>query len=128
MPFCVKCGTEITENVNFCQKCGYSLQSEQNSSNGSETTGLPDKWAWTLACIPVLNFADVGWIICIILNTVFAILDINELKKKGHNPSGWIWLGLFLIPVYLFIRASKTNKKYGYAITWCVLFVLSCLL
>jgi len=126
MPFCVKCGTEVPENVNFCPKCGNSLQNGQNSSG--ETAGLPDKWAWTLACIPVLNFVNVGWIILIILNTIFAILDINELKKKGHNPGGWIWLGLFLIPVYLFIRASKTNNKYYYAITWCVLFVLSCLL
>jgi hypothetical protein len=128
MPFCSKCGTEVPENINFCQKCGNSLQSGQSGCNGNETTGLSDKWAWTLACIPILNLVDAGWIIFIILNTIFAILDIKELKKEGHNPGSWIWLGLFLIPVYLFIRASKTNEKYGYAITWCALFVLTAII
>jgi len=26
LPFCPKCGTEVTENANFCQKCGNTLQ------------------------------------------------------------------------------------------------------
>jgi uncharacterized membrane protein YhaH (DUF805 family) len=26
MPFCTKCGTEVPENVKFCQKCGNTLQ------------------------------------------------------------------------------------------------------
>jgi len=30
MSFCVKCGTEILENTNFCPNCGNSSQSEQN--------------------------------------------------------------------------------------------------
>lgn len=29
MPFCPKCGTEVPENINFCQKCGNVLQTGQ---------------------------------------------------------------------------------------------------
>ncbi len=150
MPFCSKCGTEVPENVNFCQKCGNSLQSGQNSSQTSEVTPvantgvenlqeLSDKWVWTLACVPILGmilesiFLNVigdstgyaGTAIFVILNIIFITLDMKELNNKNFNPDGWLWLGVLLVPVYLFVRASKTNKKYGYAITWCVLFVLS---
>jgi hypothetical protein len=141
MPFCSKCGTEVPENVNFCQKCGGNLQSGQNPST-SNNPSISDKWVWTLACIPILGmlleqfiFGFVGYssewmgfLIFLVLNCTFVTLDINELKNKAFNPEGWIWLGFLLVPIYLFIRASKTNKKYGYAILWCVLFVLSLLL
>jgi len=36
MPFCNKCGTEVPENVNFCQKCGNALQSGQEPSQSSD--------------------------------------------------------------------------------------------
>jgi len=37
MPFCPNCGTEVPENVNFCQKCGNALQSGQSSNQGSKS-------------------------------------------------------------------------------------------
>jgi len=153
MPFCSKCGTEVPEGVNFCSKCGNAVQVGQSSQtppsperdcfgNALQQSPVSDKWVWTLACVPILgmilertiayiigsNSEALGFIPFIALNIIFVILDTKELEKKGYNPGGWIWLGLLLIPVYLFIRASNTNKKYGYAIAWCVLFVLSCLL
>lgn len=66
-------------------------------------------------------------VLIIALNCIFFILDKKELESKGNQPENWIWLGLFLVPVYLFMRASKVGKKYGYAITWCGLFLLSLL-
>jgi len=40
MPFCNKCGTEVPENVNFCQKCGNALQSGQEPNQSSDTKGI----------------------------------------------------------------------------------------
>ena len=147
MPFCPKCGNQYQDEAQFCPKCGNAITPNdgnavaQNSGNAitESEEKLSDKWVWTLACVPifgmileylVLNVIGfysewTGVVIFIALNVIFLTLDISELRKKGYNPDGWIWLGLLLIPVYLFIRASKTNKKFGYAITWCVLFVLS---
>jgi hypothetical protein len=156
MPFCSKCGTEVPEDVKFSTKCGNTLQKEEKSSKiATEATqnifgdhiGPPDfsnlsnKWAWTLACVPIFGMilsaiiAHIGYnsellsvVIFIVLNITFITLDIKELEKNAFKPDGWLWLGVLLVPVYLFVRASKTNKKYGYAITWCVLFVLSSIL
>lgn len=94
---------------------------------------LSDKWAWTLACIPfvvgilldiigMISQIQGGWIDTIVyfaINSAFVIADNNELKKSGFDSSKWIWTGIVIVPVYMFLRASKTNKKYGYAICWC---------
>jgi hypothetical protein len=97
---------------------------------------LSDKWAWTLASVPILvnimlfEFGLSEPLLTMVvsaLNCIFLFLDIGYLKKVKEHPGKWIYLGLLLVPVYLFIRASKTTKKYGYAIVWCVLFFLSIL-
>lgn len=88
------------------------------------------KYAWSLATVPILvswlveliGFSFWAVIICtILLNIIFLTLDCNELKKSGLDVNRWMWMGLVLVPAYLFVRASKTNKEYGYAITWCVM-------
>jgi hypothetical protein len=146
--FCSSCGSKLPNEAAFCPSCGNAM----NVAIGSESSTTAsfqkyvenvaeapsDKWAWTLACVPILgmilvSIIDTGSelgeiVIFVILNIIFCTLDIKELEKKGYSPEGWVWLGLLLVPVYLFVRASRTGKKYGYAITWCVLFVLSCMI
>jgi hypothetical protein len=84
---------------------------------------VSDKWIWTLlgvfVCVSIINVSvDAGWIIILafILNTLFWWLDVGELKAKGYS-GGWVLSGL-LVPVYLFVRAVKTNKKYVCAIIY----------
>ena len=93
---------------------------------------VSNKYAWTLATIPILiswfveliGFPTVVVIICTIsLNVIFLMLDSDELNKVGINVNNWMWMGIVLVPAYLFVRASKTNKQYGYAIMWCVMFL-----
>ena len=94
---------------------------------------ISDKYVWSLATVPIL----VSWFIealglpsvavtsvVIALNITFMILDSSKLSKSGINTSSWMWTGIVMVPVYLFLRASKTNKKYGYAIAWCLVFLL----
>lgn len=101
---------------------------------------ISDKWAWCLATIPlfvdmILNCLLSGegifyvslftiWI----LNCTFLYLDKNELEKAGINMNHYIWLWFVLIPLYMFIRANKTNRNFGPPILWCVLFLLSTVL
>lgn len=93
---------------------------------------VSSKYAWTLATVPILIswFAElIGFnalivLICTVsLNIVFLMLDKSELNKVGIDVNNWMWMGIVLVPAYLFVRASKTNKQYGYAIMWCVMFL-----
>ena len=97
---------------------------------------ISDKWVWALATVPLLAniiLFEIGLrepiltIIVIVLNCVFLFFDINYLRKVYSDPGKWVYLGIILVPVYLFIRAAKTNKKYAYGIVWCVMFILSIL-
>jgi len=91
----------------------------------------PCKYAWMLATIPIIAgvvcifLGIVPFWIEVILNIVFLSLDAAELKKSDCNIGATIWLGFVLVPVYLFVRAAKVDKNYGYAVTWCILFVVT---
>ena len=97
---------------------------------------ISDKWLWALATIPLIVdtvlvslIPESASIICTIaiigLNILFMTLDNRDLKKNGIAYESWLWLGVILVPVYLFVRAAKTTKNIAPGIVWCVLFVLS---
>ena len=54
------------------------------------------------------------------------MLDSDELNKVGTNVNNWMWMGVVLVHAYLFVRVSKTNKQYGYAIMWWMLWRMFC--
>ena len=91
-------------------------------------------YAWALATIPLLASYNACMLtsneyiitaIAVGLNILFFALDCREINKSGDDPGNWIWTGLFLVPVYLFIRGKKMGRQYGYGVTWCILFVLT---
>lgn len=142
MKYCSVCRKENDDDIEMCEECN-SLSFQQNLPNGI-TAGdtfnynISEKWAWTLGFLPLLIFlidivletfqqgaseSALGSAIALGISTSIFFLDKNELEKY-FKPGKWVWLGLFLTPVYLFIRANKTTKKYGYAIMWCITFVI----
>jgi hypothetical protein len=86
-------------------------------------------FVWLLAFVPILGgiiscFApEASTIIIIILNLVLFFLDKQKIEKNGLKTDSWFYIGLILIPVYLFLRGHET-KKYGYAIAWCVFCII----
>lgn len=69
---------------------------------------------WTL--LSVIGLASV----------VIAILDINYLTSIGIR-GGWKW-SILILPLYLFIRAAKTNRKYLIPIVYTGLMVIGIVL
>ncbi len=93
-----------------------------------------DKWIWSLATIPmaaglflpVLGITGLfSTIIIVVLNVVFLSLDCKEVRDAGYDIDKWLYLGIALVPVYIFVRESKTNRNWAPGIVWCVLFILS---
>lgn len=101
-------------------------------------SALHSKWLWALAVVPLLvdmlflqilgsEYTDLHTIFTLLqvgLNCTFLSLDVNYLKKAGWNIGKYLFLGLLLVPVYLFVRAAKTNKNFVPGIVWCGLATL----
>ncbi len=64
------------------------------------------------------------WFVTAILNSVLCIYDERKLRKAGHNTKNQLVWAIFLVPVYLFRRASLLKQRNYYAITWCIVFAL----
>jgi hypothetical protein len=77
--------------------------------------------------VPATSHSMLPWHIGFAMNMVFWMLDGHKLQRAGHNRDGWGRWGIFLVPVYLFIRAAKLRQSNGYAIVWLVCFVVSIL-
>ena len=127
--FCSNCGGKISVGARFCAKCG------NGSGQGDFDGEINNKYVWALATVPILTSWMIVWlfgifgltfstIVTIVLNIVFLSLDVKVLENAGKKPEKWLWLGVVLIPLYLFVRANMTDKKYGYGIVWCILFLI----
>ena len=124
----------VIKNTTLVWKAGMSVwTAASQTSLAAYMSADPDnRFAWALASVPIaagwLLSYWFGWtstvLVTIILNALFWLLDVRALRKSCFDPDKWLWWGFFLVQVYLFVRASKTDKNYGYVIVWCVLFFL----
>jgi hypothetical protein len=102
----------------------------------ADPSNLKNGWLYALGFAPLVIFvtslilslavgataqAWLGYVVAVIVNTVFLVLDQRELRKVGLSSTGLFVLGFTLVPIYLFMRGKKA-KKYLPAIIWCVLF------
>ena len=131
--YCFYCGAKDSVNEEgICIKCGVrQLQLKEKPKN---------IYVWLLALLPLIeifigifiniifkpNFLTgciTGFIIWVILTSIFGGLDLEHLKKLGYNfRKIWILGIITFTPLYLFIRAYRVDKKYSYAIVWLILY------
>jgi hypothetical protein len=93
---------------------------------------------WTVAFVPILaifledilarvmqsprsNF----WWVALALNIGLCLADERNLKNAGHDTKGMTIWAVLLVPVYLFVRASRLKQNNGYAIVWLATFFVS---
>ena len=86
MPFCIKCGTEVTEIAKFCQKCGNVLQGNQNS--GEVSTAAP-------AAAPIAPAAK----------------SSTAQAARAGNPSLWDYY-VIVIKDYANFKGRARRKEY----------------
>jgi hypothetical protein len=95
MPFCPKCGKEISEGSMFCPQCGHNLKvgvTPENTSGQGESAIVPEEvkgWSWGAFVLTwiwgVFNGVLIS-LLCLIpvLNLAWAIV----LGIKGNE---WAW-------------------------------------
>jgi hypothetical protein len=93
---------------------------------------------WTVAFVPILavlledilartmqsprsNF----WWVPVVLNIALCLADERNLKNAGHDTKGMTIWAVLLVPVYLFVRASRLKQNNGYALVWLATFFIS---
>jgi hypothetical protein len=67
------------------------------------------------------------WFITLALNIGLCFLDEHLLKQAGHDATkfaGWA----FLVPVYLYQRATTLKQPLSYFTTWLICFFISLLM
>ena len=98
------------------------------------------RFAWALAIVPFAMYyftelmltvfrpqwsgTSIALLVIILLTLILWGFDQDNLRKSGHRLSGWMYSGMWLVPVYLFVRARFTGRKYGYAICGIVPFAV----
>jgi len=102
---------------------------------------ISEKWIWALATYSVLiailleNIAlalrmsvDTAqlfvFIGAFVNNAIFLARDVEAVKQSGRNVASWLYIGIVLVPVYLYVREKHTNKNYMPLVVWCILFIL----
>lgn len=128
MIYCRACGNEIHETAAGCPNCGITL--------GAKGSGVNNTLVWILAFAPLLGATlsgvlsgatgkspDSFWWTTLVLNVGISMADERMLKKAGYptDKMGGAWL----VPVYLYKRATVLGQSRASFIVWTVLFVLS---
>ncbi|WP_163833395.1 DUF4339 domain-containing protein [Spartinivicinus ruber] len=90
---------------------------------------VANNFIWILIVVPILG-VTIDFIIGTVLifpsfiaNTILCIMDIRKLKAAGYiAPNHWT---VFIVPVYIWKRATLLNHKRNYFYSWIASFFLS---
>jgi len=93
---------------------------------------IDNKFMWILAMVPIVGAIidliaeTVLFFPSIVANVVFCMIDERKLKAAGHAaPEHW---SVFIVPVYIWKRATLLNHKRYYFGAWVTAFFLSVLI
>ena len=100
-----------------------SLFSQSSAPPPMKGDDVSDTAVWVLAFVPLLGIF-LGWWLFFV-NAALCCWDLRNLKKAGHDDKGMTVWALLLVPVYLFVRASRLKQKNAYAWVWLGIFLLS---
>jgi hypothetical protein len=94
--YCPSCGTEVTKELNYCNRCGANLNPAVNVVEQPVRVVSMNGPFWAMAIMVVIG-----------LGIIFA--GMNDLAKKDIHPAALTWLGIaslatLLSAVALFMR------------------------
>jgi hypothetical protein len=95
MPFCPKCGKEVSEDAKFCPQCGQNLKvgiTPENTSGQGESATVPEEvkgWSWAGFGLTWIWGVFNGVLISLLaLIPFFAFIWAIVLGIKGRE---WAW-------------------------------------
>ena len=95
MPFCPKCGKEVSEGFMFCPQCGQRLKvgvTAENTSGQGELATVPEEvkgWSWGAFVLTwIWGIFNSVWIALLCFIPFFSLVWAIVLGVKGNE---WAW-------------------------------------
>lgn len=108
--YCIKCGTQNSDEAIYCQKCGYRFEVEEETRVASRAGGAVSIREETVFSIsPTLKFVMAGYVIAVIAAFLFVALIGILLPGVWWLVAVGIGLLFLLVPAYYHLK-QKTVR------------------
>jgi hypothetical protein len=97
MPFCPKCGKEVSEDIKFCPQCGQDLKVEvisENTSGQGESAIVPEEvkgWSWAGFGLTWIWGVFNGVLISLLVLIPFPFFSFAWAIVLGIKGNEWAW-------------------------------------
>ena len=97
MPFCPKCGKEVSEDIKFCPQCGQGLEIEvtpDNTSGQGESAIVPEEvkgWSWAGFALTWIWGVFNGVLISLLVLIPFPFFGLAWAIVLGVKGNEWAW-------------------------------------
>ena len=97
MPFCPKCGKEVSEDIKFCPQCGQDLKVEvtpDNTSGQGESAIVPEEvkgWSWAGFSLTWIWGLFNGVLISLLVLIPFPLFSLAWAIVLGIKGNEWAW-------------------------------------
>ena len=130
MPFCPKCGKEVSESVSFCPECGQRLQIEgtpENTSGLGELATVPEEvkgWNWGAFVLTwIWGICNSVWIALLCFIPLFGLVWAFVLGVKGNE---WAWRNKKWDSIEHF-KSTQRNWSIAGIVLFAISIVVGCL-
>ncbi|MDO5308261.1 MAG: CD225/dispanin family protein [Planctomycetia bacterium] len=88
MPFCSKCGAQVSDDSAFCPSCGSPVSST-NATSFSQTSAVSSEYTSDIKThlVPNIILIFLGGGIFAIIGTIFSCLASSALGKQDYNSA-----------------------------------------
>jgi hypothetical protein len=97
MPFCPKCGREVSEDTRFCPQCGQDLKvsvSAENTSGQGSSAIVPEEvkgWSWAGFGLTWIWGVFNGVLISLLVLIPFPLFGLAWAIVLGAKGREWAW-------------------------------------
>ena len=97
MPFCPKCGKDVSDEIKFCPQCGQDLKVEvtpDNTSGQGETAIVPEEvkgWSWAGFSLTWIWGVFNGVLISLLVLIPFPLFSLAWAIVLGVKGNEWAW-------------------------------------
>lgn len=105
--YCIKCGTENSDEAIFCQKCGYRFEAEEETRVATRPGSSVAKGDAIFSISPTLMFVKGAYVLTVI--AAFLLVALFGIFGISWPIAVVIGLLLLLVPAYFHLRQKMVR-------------------